>query len=257
MPFGHAGAAYDWGQTLGARILIIDDDADWQALLGNTLRREGFDVTWAATGSAALACLQSAHFDLVILDVRLPDCKGDDLCLEIRKQNYVPIIMVSGFEQEAVDREVRLRTVADYFFQKPVTHREIVAQVWALLRMTSALKGKEADANSMPRPGIPLGILQLDFVKGEFKRGDHLLALTSLEIKLLVCLNRNAGRLVTLEELIRAGWKDRLTAGEARDRLKSAIKRLRRKIEPEPKHPRYLITIRGDGYYLCLNPKLD
>jgi DNA-binding response OmpR family regulator len=237
------------------RILVGDDDLDWRTLLRGVLGQAGVVVTPAATGAAALTCLQKVHFDLIILDVQLPDCDGYAVCAEVRqREGYVPIIMISGVKKEDVDQELGLNTGANHYFKKPVSARVVVAQVRAMLNMASALK-KDEPAAKLLSPGAPLEVLQLDFVNGEFKRGDHALALTSLEIKLLLCLNRKAGQLVTVDDLIRAGWKDRVTAGEARGRLKSAIKRLRRKIELDSKHPRYLITVRGDGYYLCLEPK--
>jgi len=246
-----------------ARILVIDDDCDWRTLLGVTLRQESFEVIEAATGAEALALIPSAHFDLMILDVQLPDRDGYEVCAEVRKgSGYTPIIMISGIKKKLVDREFGLGLGADHYFQKPVKPREVMAQVKALLRMASALKKNEAAAGLFqPLPesdgDVQACTLRLDFVKGEFKRGNHALALTALEIKLLARLNQNAGELITAKELLQAGWKDRLPVGQARDRLKSVIKRLRRKIEPNPKCPKYLLTARGEGYYLCLDPKPD
>src|SRR6185295_8324019 len=107
-------------------ILVIDDDVEWRNLLSSELQKEGFEVTKASTGAQALACLQAAHFNLMILDVQLPDREGYEICLEVRKREaYVPIIMISGIKKELVDREVGLRIGADYYFQKPVSTREI------------------------------------------------------------------------------------------------------------------------------------
>src|SRR5436190_16426846 len=143
-------------------------------LLSGELCQAGFGVTPAATGAQALTCLQAVHFDLNILDVQLPDRDGYAVCAEVRQRECcVPIIMISGVKQEDVDQELGLETGAIHYFKKPVSVRVIVAQVRALLRMTSALKGNEADANRTSRPEIHLSVLQLDFANGEFKRGDH------------------------------------------------------------------------------------
>src|SRR5690349_1658974 len=135
---------------MSARILVIDDDLDWLNLLSGELQKEGFEVTKASMGTQALACIQTAHFDLMILDVQLPDCEGYEICSEVRKRDeYMPIIMISGIKKELVDREVGLRIGADYYFQKPASTREIVAQVRALLRMTSALDKNKVKKNEV------------------------------------------------------------------------------------------------------------
>lgn len=249
---------------MNARILVTDDDADWRNLLSGELCKAGFEVSQATTGAEALACLQAAHFDLIILDVQLPDCDGYEVCKEVRQREcYVPVIMISGIKRKLAHRALGLDKGADHYFHRPVRTREVVAQVRALLRMASALKKDETAAGpSLPPPKadpeIQFDALDLDFVKGEFKRGDHSLTLTALEIKLLACLNQPAGHVLTANELLKKVWRDRLPSGkEAESRLKNAINRLRRKIEPDPKHPKYLLTARGGGYYLCLKPKPD
>lgn len=249
-------------RRMSVRILVVDDDADWRNLLSGELCQAGFEVTRAATGAKALACIQAAHFDLIILDVQLPDGDGYQICSEIRKcECYVPIIMISGVKKEDVDHEFGLDSGADHYFKKPVSVRVVAAQVRAMLNMASALKNEEAAGLSQPSQGSNMEVqwapLQLDFVKGEFKRGDQRLALTALEIKLLACLSRNPGQLVTAVKLLQAGWREQSPDEKALDSLKSAIKRLRQKIEPDSKHPRYLVTVRGVGYYLCLDPKPD
>jgi two-component system alkaline phosphatase synthesis response regulator PhoP len=199
-----------------------------------------------------------------LLDVQLPDGDGYDVCAEVRQcECYIPIIMISGVKRKLAHRELGLDKGADHYFHRPVRTREVVAQVKALLRMAGALKkGEAAVGLSLPpseaTPEMQFGALDLDFVKGEFKRGDRSLALTALEIKLLACLNQNAGQVLTANELLKKVWRDRSSSGKADDcRLKNAIKRLRQKIERDPKHPRYLLTARGGGYYLCLNPESD
>jgi two-component system alkaline phosphatase synthesis response regulator PhoP len=238
---------------MNARILVVDDDLDWRNLLSGELCQAGFKVTQASTGAEALACCQVAHFDLMILDVQLPDCDGKEVCFTVRQQkDYVPIIMISGVNKEDIDQESGLDIGANHYFKKPVSTRVVVAQVRALLKMTSALKNQESN-----------DWLEIDdYLRIHLKRhliikGGERVELTPQEFKLLVCLSQNMGEVVTADDLARTVWEDRLAVGKAPERLKGVIKRLRRKIEPDPRHPRYLLTARGDGYYLCLDSKSD
>jgi len=229
---------------MSARILVIDDDADWRTLLGGALQQEDFQVTEASTGSEALALIHSACFDLVILDVQLPDCEGYEVCLEIRKQNYyVPIIMISGFKKELIDREVGLRVGADYFFQKPTTPREIVAQVRALLRMASAMKKNEADDWLEVDP-----YLRLHLKRRLVTAGSKMVELTAQEFDLLAYLVQRAGEPCKRDDLIDGIWGAGSAQGVSDGALNTTIARLREKIEPDPSNPRYILTVHRRGY---------
>lgn len=231
---------------MSVRILVIDDDVEWRNLLSGELQKEGFEVTKACTGAQALACLQAAHFNLMILDVQLPDREGYEICLEVRKREaYVPIIMISGIKKELVDREVGLRIGADYYFQKPVSTREIVAQIRALLRMTTALKKNENEPEEWLEvdPGLRVHIKRR-LVTADCKLVD----LTPQEFDLLVYLLQHAGESCTRDDLIVGIWGAASAKGVSDEALNTTIARLRAKIEPDPSNPRYILTVHRRGY---------
>jgi len=230
---------------MSARILVIDDEEPWRLSLADTLQREGFEVVGVSTAAEALSIVQSANFDLLVLDVRLPDKDGYDVCLEIRKRPaYVPIIMISGVKKELVDREIGLRLGADYYFEKPTDPREIVAQVRALLRMTSALKSSgESD-----------GWLEVDEqLRINFRRrlvtlADKIVELSPQEFELLGYLVKHAGTPCTREDIVDNVW-GAASAEEVSDAaINTMIARLRQKIEPDPHTPRYILTVHRWGY---------
>jgi two-component system, OmpR family, alkaline phosphatase synthesis response regulator PhoP len=248
-------------KPMGALILVVDDDADWRKLLSGELCKAGFKVSQAATGAQALTCIRAAHFDLIILDVQLPDGDGYDVCAEVRQCGYyIPIIMISGVKRKLSHRALGLDKGADHYFHRPVRTREVVAQVKAMLRMTSALKNKpskenENESSEWLKIDDDLRIhLKRRWVMVKNKKVE----LTPQEFNLLDYLRRNADRVVSANELLQKVWGDHSAADKGDDsRLKSAILRLRQKIEPDPKQPRYLITERGGGYYFCPTPKSD
>jgi len=229
---------------MSARILVIDDDFDWRTLLGGTLKQEGFEVSEAAMGSQALTLIQAAHFDLVILDVQLPDGEGYEVCLEIRKRDcYIPIIMISGFKKEAVDRELGLRMGADHYFQKPVSTREITAQVRALLRMASAMKKNASDDWLEVDP-----YLRLHIKHRQVTAAGKVIDLAPQEFDLLVYLVQHAGEPCARDDLIESVWGGASAQGVSDEALNTTIARLRAKIEPDPGTPRYILTVQRRGY---------
>jgi len=230
---------------MAAHILIVDDDDALRTSLSDTLRLEGFEITAAATGEQALSWIQTTPFDLFILDVQLPDREGYDLCLEIRKKrDYVPIIMISGVKRELMDREVGLRLGADRYFEKPAEPREILAQVRALLRMKSALRGSEEVDGWLEIDTD----LRINFSRRLVSLHDKLVEVSPQEFKLLAYLVRNAGLPCTRNDLMDNVW-GAYTIEEVSDAaINTMIARLRQKIEPDPRNPRYILTIHRWGY---------
>jgi two-component system alkaline phosphatase synthesis response regulator PhoP len=230
---------------MSARILIVDDDDAWRVSLGDTLKLEGFEVAMVATGEQATSQIQAAPFDLCILDVQLPDREGYDLCLEIRKQrDYVPIIMISGVKRELMDREVGLRLGADRYFEKPTEPREIVAQVRALLRMKKALRVSEEVGGWLDIDSD----LRINFSRRLVSRNGELVDVSPQEFKLLAYLVRNAGLPCTRNDLMDNVWGAFSTEEVSDAAINTMVARLRQKIEPDPRNPRYILTVHRWGY---------
>jgi two-component system response regulator RegX3 len=230
---------------MSARILIIDDDDPWRLSLMDTLQREGFEVVAVPTATEALSIVQSTIFDLLILDVRLPDKDGYDVCLEIRKRPvYVPIIMVSGVKKELVDREIGLRLGADYYFEKPTDPREIVAQVRALLRMTSALKTTSESDGWLEVDQQ----LRINFRRRQVMLGEKLVELSPQEFELLGYLVKHAGTPCTRDDIVDNVWGAASGEEVSDAAINTMIARLRQKIEPDPHTPRYILTVHRWGY---------
>lgn len=230
---------------MNAHILVVDDDDAWRASLSDTLKLEGFIVTGAATGTQALSVLPTASFDLFILDVQLPDRDGYDICLEIRKRrDYAPIIMISGIKKELMDREIGLRLGADRYFEKPTEPREIVAQVRALLRMKSALRGSEEIDSWLEIDQQ----LRVNFSRRLVSFNGKLVEVSPQEFKLLAYLIRHAGLPCTRNDLMDNVWGAYTTEEVSDAAVNTMIARLRQKIEPDPRNPRYILTVHRWGY---------
>jgi DNA-binding response OmpR family regulator len=243
-------------KTMSTCILIIDDDPEWRGLLSVALHKAGYEVTLASTGTEALAHIQTTNFDLIILDVHLPDCDGKDLCSTVRQQQTnVPVIMISGIKKEDMDHEFALNSGADCYLKKPVSVRVVAAQVHALLRRIGVTEKNKAEKHEGGWLEVD-NYLRIHLGRRLVMAGGHKVNLTPQEFKLLACLSRRPGQVIPAHQLRQAVWQDSSAADQSEDyRLKNTIKRLRQKIEPDPKRPRYVFTLRGEGYYLDFKPK--
>jgi DNA-binding response OmpR family regulator len=223
--------------------LLIDDDARLGRLVAEYLGKHEIDVTVAPDGERGLAALRAGHFDVVLLDIMLPGIDGFEVCREIRATPGLaglPIVMLTA-KGEDVDKIVGLELGADDYLAKPFNPRELLARIRALLR-------RAATPPAPGRPRLRTGALEIDFdaraatVKG--KRP----VLTHYEFELLAVLARAAGRVLSREQLLDA------LKGEAYETFDRSIDvhiaKLRAKIEPNPKEPRYIRTVRGVGYVL-------
>ena len=237
-------SAADTGQSGHARpepraqILVVDDDADLRALLADYLARQGFEVAGAEDGRAMEAWLAHSPADLVILDLMLPGEDGLALTRRLRTQTDIPIIMLSA-RGDAVDRIVGLEVGADDYLSKPFNPRELLARIRAVMR-------RHASAGRKAGEVIHFGPYRLYPHLHELKRGDALVALTQGEMDLLQVLAANAEQVLDRDRLL-----DLLKGYERSpfDRsIDVQIARLRAKIEPETKHPRYIRTVWGKGY---------
>ncbi len=219
----------------GARILVVDDEPQILRALRTSLHGAGYEVDTAATGEEALARAAMRPPDGVILDLVLPDRNGSDVCRELRRWTDAPVLVLSavGDEQEKV---TALDAGADDYITKPFGIDELLARLRAALR--------RADA-----PGVPVvefGDLSVDLDRKLVKRAGEPLSLTPTEFDLLRLFVRNEGKLLTHPMILREVWGPNY-GGESHY-LHVYISQLRRKIEPDPTRPRFLLTESGAGY---------
>ena len=223
--------------------LLVDDDARLARLVTEYLGKHEIDVTVAADGERGLAALRRGRFDVVVLDVMLPGADGFEICRRIRASPELaplPIVMLTA-RGDDVDKIVGLELGADDYLAKPFNPRELLARIRAVLR--------RAGTSSAPRhPPFRTGALEIDFDAREATVAGRRVSLTHYEFELLATLARAAGRVLSREQLL-----DRLKGQdyEAFDRsIDVHVSNLRAKLEPDPKAPRYVKTVRGIGYVL-------
>jgi two-component system phosphate regulon response regulator OmpR len=225
----------------GPHILVVDDDTRLRDLLRKYLADNGFRVSAAADAAEARKALASFDFDLMVLDLMMPGETGLELAQSLRKERRVPILMLTAMG-ESSDRITGLETGADDYLTKPFEPRELVLRIHSILRRVN-------EAPQAPAPvgdDVRFGPFRFDIARGELSKGDERVKLTDAERALLVALARNAGATLSREELAR------LTGpGNNARTVDVQVTRLRRKIEPDPKFPRYLQTARGRGYRLA------
>lgn len=231
------------------RVLVVDDDADLRASLNDMLSQAGFEVTEAADGQQMRAALAQREPALVLLDLRLKGEDGLMLARSLRAQSAVPLIMISG-QSDETDRVLGLELAADDFLIKPFSARELVARVRAVLRRTQQpAAAPPAVPAKTPATGDTLcfGPWRLNLKARELvDAGGKVCPLTQAEYRLLETFVRHPGRVWTRDQLLE---HTRSLDTEVFDRAVDVlILRLRRKIEPNPKHPQYIVTERGQGY---------
>ncbi len=220
------------------KILIVEDDSSLAQILRDNLLVDGFEVEWAAHAEGALTLYRSFVPDLVILDVMLPDLSGFELGRVLRHGGKTPIIILSARGEKA-DKLQGLRLGADDYVTKPFDMEELVARIHTVLRRVKPAVGT-----------IQLGSVTIDFRRGlaTGARGD--LRLTHREFEILRVLAERHSRVVFRDELFKEIWGfvDATTTRSV-DR---AVSRLRQKIETDPRNPRFLRTVHGDGYILSV-----
>jgi two-component system, OmpR family, response regulator RegX3 len=222
------------------RVLVVEDEDSFSDALSYMLRKEGFDVALAPTGPDALEEFDRNGADLVLLDLMLPGIPGTEVCRALRQRSNVPVIMLTAKDSE-VDKVVGLELGADDYVTKPFSSRELVARIRAVLR-----RGTEA-AELVPSV-LEAGPVRMDVDRHVVTVDGEGVKLPLKEFELLEMLLRNAGRVLTRGQLIDRIWGADYV-GDTKT-LDVHVKRLRAKIEPDPGHPRYLLTVRGLGYKL-------
>ncbi len=227
-------------------VLVVDDEVKIVQLARDYLEHAGFGVLTAADGESALALARTEQPDLIVLDLGLPKLDGLDVTRSLRRDSDVPIIMLTARDDES-DRIVGLELGADDYVTKPFSPKELVARVRAVLR-----RGRRT---ALGDEVIEAGDLRLDVARMKVTVGGQPAELTPTEFQLLAALARQPGRIFTRAQLLDAVHG---VAFESYERAIDAhIKNLRRKLEPDPRRPRYLLTVYGVGYKLAEDEPVD
>ncbi|MBZ8178374.1 response regulator [Corynebacterium poyangense] len=221
------------------RILVVDDDPRLLKALKINLVARGYQVISAATGSEGVRAAADQHPDLVVLDLGLPDLDGKDVLSGIRGWSSVPIIVLTA-RDSPIDKVAVLDSGADDYITKPFAMEELLARVRLALRH-AANQQHHSDA-----PSVQVGSLHIDLANTRITRDHKDVHLTPTEWRILEILVRAQGRLVRQDELLREVWgPEYLNQGHY---LRVYMAQIRRKLEPDPAHPRYLLTESGLGY---------
>jgi two-component system phosphate regulon response regulator OmpR len=230
----------DMEETFPPHILVVDDDTRLRTLLRKFLSESGYMVSAAADAAEARRHLVSLQFDLLVIDVMMPGEDGISLTASIRKESRVPIMMLTAMG-DAPDRIRGLETGVDDYMAKPFEPKELVLRIGSILR-------RAPPAQVEARHELKFGECRYDLTRQRLTRDGEAVRLTSSEAELLRVLTQNIGRAVDRSEL-------NILADDVNPRTVDVqITRLRRKIEPDPRQPRYLQTVRGTGYLLRADP---
>lgn len=230
-----------------SKILIVDDEKSMREGLSDNLLFEGFQVELAENGAVALEKIKLQKFDLIILDVMMPEVSGFDVCKKIRQDNInTPIILLTA-KGEEIDRVLGLELGADDYITKPFSLRELLARIKAILRRTQVLSTAE-EISLSDRNSIQIGLLEVDFERySAFSKGVEV-KLSHKEFEILNFLNQHKGEIVHRDDLLENIWHyDEFPTTRTVDNF---ILRLRQKIEVNPNDPKIILTVHGMGYKL-------
>ena len=224
-------------------LLIVDDDERIRGLLQKFLQRNGFLVSVARDASHARSVLSGLEFDLIVMDVMMPGEDGVTLTRSLRETLETPILLLTA-KGDTDDRIKGLEAGADDYLPKPFEPKELLLRINAILR-----RMPEPEPEDVTPKVLYLGPVRFDIERAELMRGDELVRLTATEVQLMRIFSENLREPVSRTKLVEDLGRDR---GQAQERAVDVqITRLRRKIESDPKQPRYLQTVRGDGYMLA------
>jgi DNA-binding response OmpR family regulator len=220
------------------KILIVEDDEAILLGIKNDLEFEGYRVSSAENGKDGLSLSIENDFDLIILDILLPEMNGFEVCRKIREAGKsTPILMLTAARTEEMDKVRGLELGADDYLTKPVGTRELAARVKAILRRAKA----EGDPDDIYR----FNDIQIEFKSHRVFKSDSEIHLTTLEFKILAYFIRHRGQVITRDDLLDEAWDGAIVAPRTID---PHIVRLRQKLEENPSSPRFIISIRGVGY---------
>jgi two-component system, OmpR family, KDP operon response regulator KdpE len=234
-------------------VLVVDDERSYRVLLDMNLRRAGYRVVQAATGEEGLSALEQESPDLVILDLRLPDMEGEEICRRIRIHpsfRDLPVVMLTA-RADQINKIRGLQLGADDYVTKPFDVDELVARIGAVLRRARRRGGAPVGAVMPVAPPQPYahGDLEIDVVRPRVAVKGVDVTCTPTEYRLLAVLVENAGKVLVQDELLRRVWGPGYEGEGAL--LHTAMWRLRRKLGDDPRRPRHLLSLRGVGYSLA------
>jgi len=232
--------------TRPARILLVDDEVPIQRALAPLLRSRGYEVDVAGTGVDALQTMRIDPPDLLVLDLGLPDLEGTEVCRRVRAESDVPIVILSARGGET-DKVAALDLGADDYVTKPFSPEELLARIRVALRRVFS-------SDSTPTGRVQVGDLTIDYDRYRVERGDDEIRLTPKEFELLAILARRPDRVLTHRTILKAVWGAH--AVDQPEHLWVLMAQLRKKIEPDPAHPRYLISEPWVGYRFSSEPAL-
>jgi two-component system phosphate regulon response regulator OmpR len=228
---------------LDAHLLIVDDDERIRTLLQKFLMRNGFLVTAARDAAHARRILAGLDFDLIVLDVMMPGEDGVSFTRALREQGTVPVLLLTA-KGDTDNRIEGLEAGADDYLAKPFEPKELLLRINAILR-----RMPEAPVSDTGPKVLTLGPIRYDMERGEMWQGEDLVRLTATETQLMRIFSASCNEAISRAKLVEELGRDR---GQAQERAVDVqITRLRRKIEADPKQPRYLQTVRGAGYMLA------
>ena len=231
--------------TASPRILLVDDEASIQRSVGPLLRSRGYEVDVAGTGARALELYTQRTPALIVLDLGLPDIEGTEVCRRIRAASQVPIIVLSARGAET-DKVNALDLGADDYVTKPFGPEELLARIRVALRRTSA-------ENAVETGVLRAGALSIDYDRRRVVRDGVEIRLTPKEFDLLSLLARNHDRVLTHRAILKEVWGP--NAVEQPEHLWTLVAQLRKKIEPDPSQPKYLVSEPWVGYRFVTDPK--
>jgi len=222
-------------------ILIVDDEKEIRDLIEIYLSNEGYETLKATNGVEALEMADKNHVDLIILDIMMPKKDGIQACMELRKTKNMPVIMLSAKTQD-MDKILGLTSGADDYLTKPFNPLELIARVKSQLRRYYTLNSEKPRNENI----LILDDIVINISTREVKKGNDLIKLTKTEFDMLEYMTRNTGIVLSVEKIYENVWKEEFL--ESENTVMVHIRKLREKIEDDPRNPRYIKTVWGVGY---------
>lgn len=222
-------------------ILVVDDDKDIRELIAIYLNNEGYKVLQAENGAEGLKLLGMNQVDLIVLDIMMPNVDGINMCMKVRESAEMPIIMLSAKTQD-MDKIFGLTTGADDYMTKPFNPLELVARIKSQLRRYLKMSGKEIKKDNE----IEVGDIRINTATHEVMMGNREVKLTPREFSILALLARNKGIVMSPEHIYETIWQEESFQSE--NTIMVHIRKIREKIEENPRKPRYIKTVWGVGY---------